>query len=96
MTIDDLLRQGKRAVESMDSETKARSVSITMHKRKKKFFLSTRLIPATNDLKVILNTLVVDELVVLKVRHSNLLVGPVGSSLSIGARRDLDCRGDGL
>lgn len=53
-------------------------------------------LPATNDLKVILNALVVDELVRLKVRHGNLLAGPVGSSLSVGASGDINGRGDGL
>lgn len=52
--------------------------------------------PAANDLKVVFDTLVVDILVLLKVGHSNLLVGPVRSSLGVGASGDIDSRGNDL
>lgn len=54
-------------------------------------------LPAADDSKVVLDSLVVDVSVLLKVGHGNLLAGPSASSLSIGAgRNSLDSRGNSL
>jgi len=50
-------------------------------------------LPLANNSEVILNSLVVDELVSLEVGHGNLLSGPVGISLSVGARRNMSSDG---
>lgn len=55
-------------------------------------------LPLANNSEVILNSLVVDELVSLKVGHGNLLSSPVGTSLSVGTRGNMSSDGgsDGL